>query len=149
MNFRLGRFFRNMASLFPCGRKLVLQQGVNIAKELYLSLLVDRPYSRPVFITSLEGGMEIEEVAARTPEKVIKEYIDPSVGFQQFNGRKMAFKLGLEPDIIKQFVAMAGKLYRLFMEKGASLIEINPLVITKDKKFITLRAKGRYDDNST
>jgi len=131
-----------------CVRKLLVEEGVNIAKELYLSLLVDRTYSRPVFITSLEGGMEIEEVAARTPEKVIKEYIDPSVGFQQFNGRNMAFKLGLEPDVIKQFVSMAGKLYRLFVDKGASLIEINPLVITKDNRLIALDAKVSFDDNS-
>lgn len=131
-----------------CVRKLLVEEGVNIAKELYLSLLVDRTYSRPVFITSLEGGMEIEEVAARTPEKVIKEYIDPSVGFQQFNGRNMAFKLGLEPDIIKQFVSMAGRLFRLFMEKGASLVEINPLVITKDNRLIALDAKVSFDDNS-
>ena len=131
-----------------CVRKLLVEEGVNIAKELYLSLLVDRTYSCPVFITSLEGGMEIEEVAARTPEKVIKEYIDPSVGFQQFNGRNMAFKLGLEPDVIKQFVSMAGKLYRLFVDKGASLIEINPLVITKDNRLIALDAKVSFDDNS-
>ncbi|MCC7201648.1 MAG: ADP-forming succinate--CoA ligase subunit beta [Nitrospirae bacterium] len=131
-----------------CVRKLLVEEGVNIAKELYLSLLVDRTYSRPVFITSLEGGMEIEEVAARTPEKVIKEYIDPCAGFQQFNGRNMAFKLGLEPDIIKQFVSMAGKLYRLFVEKGASLVEINPLVITKDNRLIALDAKISFDDNS-
>jgi len=131
-----------------CVRKLLVEEGININKELYLSLLVDRTYSRPVFITSLEGGMEIEEVAARTPEKVIKEYIDPSVGFQQFNGRNMAFKLGLEPDVIKQFVSMAGKLYRLFVDKGASLIEINPLVITKDNRLIALDAKVSFDDNS-
>lgn len=131
-----------------CVRKLLIEEGVDIAKELYLSLLVDRTYSRPVFITSLEGGMEIEEVAARTPEKVIKEYIDPSVGYQQFNGRNMAFRLGLEPEIIKQFVAMAGNLYRLLTEKGASLIEINPLVITKDKRLIALDAKVSFDDNS-
>ncbi len=131
-----------------CVRKLLVEEGVNIGKELYLSLLVDRTYSRPVFITSLEGGMEIEEVAARTPEKVIKEYIDPSVGFQQFNGRNMAFKLGLEPDVIKQFVSMAGKLYKLFVEKGASLVEINPLVITKDNRLIALDAKISFDDNA-
>ena len=131
-----------------CVRKLLIEEGVDIGKELYLSLLVDRTYSRPVFITSLEGGMEIEEVAARTPERVIKEYIDPSAGYQQFNGRNMAFRLGLEPDIIKQFVSMAGKLYKLFVEKGASLIEINPLVITKDNRLIALDAKVSFDDNS-
>jgi len=131
-----------------CVRKLLIEEGVDIAKELYLSLLIDRTYSRPVFITSLEGGMEIEEVAARTPEKVIKEYIDPSVGYQQFNGRNMAFRLGLAPEIIKQFISMAGNLYRLLTEKGASLIEINPLVITKDNRLIALDAKMSFDDNS-
>ena len=131
-----------------CVRKLLIEEGVDIAKELYLSLLIDRTYSRPVFITSLEGGMEIEEVAARTPEKVIKEYIDPSVGYQQFNGRNMAFRLGLPPEIIKQFISMAGNLYRLLTEKGASLIEINPLVITKDNRLIALDAKMSFDDNS-
>lgn len=131
-----------------CVRKLLIEEGIDISKELYLSLLIDRTYSRPVFITSLEGGMEIEEVAARTPEKVIKEYIDPSAGYQQFNGRNMAFKLGLEPEIIRQFISMAGTLYKLFTEKGASLIEINPLVITKDKRLIALDAKMSFDDNS-
>jgi len=131
-----------------CVRKLLVEEGVNIEKELYLSLLVDRTYSRPVFITSLEGGMEIEEVAAKTPEKVIKEYIDPCVGFQQFNGRNMAFKLGLTPDVIKQFVSMAGRLYKLFVDKGASLVEINPLVITKDNRLIALDAKISFDDNA-
>jgi len=131
-----------------CVRKLLIEEGIDIAKELYLSLLIDRTYSRPVFITSLEGGMEIEEVAARTPDKVIKEYIDPAVGYQQFNGRNMAFRLGLDLDIVKQFVAMAGNLYRLFIEKGASLIEINPLVITGDKRLIALDAKMSFDDNS-
>ena len=92
--------------------------------------------------------MEIEEVAARTPEKVIKEYIDPSVGYQQFNGRNMAFRLGLPPEIIKQFISLAGNLYRLLTEKGASLIEINPLVITKDNRLIALDAKMSFDDNS-
>lgn len=131
-----------------CVRKLLVEEGVDIAKELYLSLLIDRTYSRPVFITSVEGGMEIEEVAERTPEKVVKEYIEPSVGYQQFNGRNMAFRLGLEPEIIKQFISMAANLYRLFVEKGASLIEINPLVITKDKRLIALDAKMSFDDNS-
>lgn len=131
-----------------CVRKVLIEEGIGIAKELYLSILIDRTYSRPVFITSLEGGMEIEEVAEKTPEKVIKEYIDPSVGFQQFNGRNMAFRLGLAPEIIKQFVPMAGNLYRLLKEKNASLIEINPLVITKDNRLIALDGKMSFDDNA-
>ena len=129
-------------------RKVLIEEGVKIQKELYLSLLIDRTYSRPVFIASTEGGMEIEEVAARTPEKVIKEYIDPAVGFQPFNGRNMIFRLGLEGDTRKAFMAMASNIYRLFVEKGASLVEINPLVITADGGLIALDAKMSFDDNA-
>lgn len=131
-----------------CVRKVLIEEGVEIKKELYLSLLIDRTFSRPVFITSTEGGMEIEEVAARTPEKVIKEYIDPSTGFLPFNGRNMVFRLGLEPELRKKFITMASNIYRLFVDKGASLIEINPLVITMDGRLIALDAKMGFDDNS-
>jgi succinyl-CoA synthetase beta subunit len=138
----------------PKGRKvrrLLIEEGAGIAKELYLSLLVDRDSGWPVFIASTEGGMEIEEVAAHTPEKVLKEPIDPAVGFQAYNGRNLAFSLGLpalEPTIVAPFIAMLGNLYRLFMEKNASLVEINPLVITKDKKLIALDGKVSFDDNA-
>ncbi|MEW6544478.1 MAG: ADP-forming succinate--CoA ligase subunit beta [Nitrospirota bacterium] len=137
----------------PKGRKvrrLLIEEGAGIAKELYLSLLVDRDSGWPVFIASTEGGMEIEEVAAHTPEKVLKEPIDPAVGFQGYNGRKLAFGLGLpalEPTLLNPFVAMLGNLYRLFMEKNASLVEINPLVITTDKKLVALDGKVSFDDN--
>ncbi len=137
----------------PKGRKvrrLLIEEGAGIAKELYLSLLVDRDSGWPVFIASTEGGMEIEEVAARTPEKVLKEAIDPAVGFQGYNGRKLAFGLGLpslEPAVLNPFIAMLGNLYRLFMEKNASLVEINPLVITTDKKLVALDGKVSFDDN--
>jgi succinyl-CoA synthetase beta subunit len=138
----------------PKGRKvrrLLIEEGAGIAKELYLSLLVDRDSGWPVFIASTEGGMEIEEVAAHTPEKVLKEPIDPAVGFQGYNGRKLAFGLGLptiEPTLLNPFVAMLGNLYRLFMEKNTALVEINPLVITTDKKLIALDGKVSFDDNS-
>ncbi len=137
----------------PKGRKvrrLLVEEGAAIAKELYLSLLVDRDSGCPVFIASTEGGMEIEDVAAHTPEKIIKEPIDPAVGFQPYNGRNVAFGLGLpaiEPTLLNPFVAMLGNLYRLFMEKNASLVEINPLVITQDKKLIALDGKVTFDDN--
>ena len=116
----------------PKGRKvrrLLIEEGAGIAKELYLSLLVDRDSGFPTFIASTEGGMEIEEVAEHTPEKVLKESIDPAVGFQGFNGRNLAFSLGLpdlEPAVLKPFMQMLENLYRLFMEKNASLVEINP-----------------------
>ncbi|MEE8494373.1 MAG: ADP-forming succinate--CoA ligase subunit beta [Nitrospirales bacterium] len=131
-------------------RRLLVEEGAAIAKELYLSLLVDRDSGCPVFIASTEGGMEIEDVAAHTPEKIIKELIDPAVGFQPYNGRNVAFGLGLpaiEPTLLNPFVAMLGNLYRLFMEKNASLVEINPLVITQDKKLIALDGKVTFDDN--
>jgi succinyl-CoA synthetase beta subunit len=138
----------------PKGRKvrrLLIEEGAGIAKELYLSLLVDRDTGWPVVIASTEGGMEIEEVAAHTPEKIIKEPIDPAVGFQGYNGRNVAFALGLhtiEPTTINPFVQMLGNLYRLFMDKNAAMVEINPLVITTDKKLIALDGKVSFDDNS-
>jgi succinyl-CoA synthetase beta subunit len=138
----------------PKGRKvrrLLIEEGAGIAKELYLSLLIDRDSGWPVFIASTEGGMEIEEVAAHTPEKIVKEVIDPAVGFQGYNGRNLAFGIGLqsfEPAALNPFVAMLGNLYRLFMEKNASLVEINPLVITTDKRLIALDGKVSFDDNA-
>jgi succinyl-CoA synthetase beta subunit len=131
-------------------RRLLIEEGAGIAKELYLSLLVDRDSGWPVFIASTEGGMEIEEVAAHTPEKIIKELIDPAVGFQGYNGRNVAFGIGLnsmEPAVLNPFVQMLGNLYRLFMDKNAAMVEINPLVITTDKKLIALDGKVSFDDN--
>jgi len=137
----------------PKGRKvhrLLIEEGANISKELYLSLLVDRDTGWPTFIASTEGGMEIEEVAAKTPEKIIKEAIDPAVGFQGHNGRNVAYALGLqtiEPTMINPFVQMLSNLYRLFMEKNAVLVEINPLIITKEKTLVALDGKVSFDDN--
>lgn len=131
-------------------RRLLIEEGANIAKELYLSILVDRDTGWPVFIASTEGGMEIEEVAARTPEKIIKEPIDPAVGFQGYNGRNIAFALGLntiEPTVVNPFIQMLGNLYRLFMEKNCALVEINPLIITKEKTVVALDGKVSLDDN--
>jgi succinyl-CoA synthetase beta subunit len=127
-----------------------MEEGANIAKELYLSILVDRDTGWPTFIASTEGGMEIEEVAAHTPEKIIKEAIDPAVGFQGHNGRNVAFALGLqhiEPAVINPFVKMLENLYRLFMDKHAALVEINPLIITKERTLIALDGKVSFDDN--
>ena len=138
----------------PKGRKvrrLLIEEGAGIDKELYLSLLVDRDTGCPTFIASTEGGMEIEEVAEKTPEKVIQETIDPAVGFQGYNGRNLAFALGLptiEKAVVNPFIQMLGNLYRMFMEKNASMVEINPLVITTDKKLIALDGKVSFDDNA-
>ena len=131
-------------------RRLLIEEGAGIAKELYLSILVDRDSGWPVFIASTEGGMEIEVVAAQTPEKIIREAIDPAVGFQAYNGRNIAFALGLpamEPAVVTPFIQMLGNLYRLFMDKNAAMVEINPLVITTDKKLIALDGKVSFDDN--
>ena len=131
--------------------RLLLEEGANISKELYLSILVDRDSGWPVFIASTEGGMEIEEVAEKTPEKIIKELIDPAVGFQGYNGRNVAFALGLntiEPAVMNPFIAMMGNLYRLFMEKHAAMVEINPLIITKEKTIVALDGKVSLDDNA-
>jgi succinyl-CoA synthetase beta subunit len=132
-------------------RRLLIEEGAGIAKELYVSLLVDRDTGWPVFIASTEGGMEIEVVAANTPEKIIREAIDPAVGFQGYNGRNIAFALGLpaiEPAVVNPFIQMLGNLYRLFMDKNAAMVEINPLVITSDKKLIALDGKVSFDDNA-
>ncbi|HNP61854.1 MAG TPA: ADP-forming succinate--CoA ligase subunit beta, partial [Nitrospirales bacterium] len=137
----------------PKGRKvrrLLIEEGAGIAKELYLSLLVDRESGFPTFIASTEGGMDIEEVAEHTPDKLLKESIDPAVGFQSYNGRNLAFGLGLpelEPAVVKPFFQMLENLYRLFMEKNASLVEINPLVVTTDKRLVALDGKVSFDDS--
>jgi succinyl-CoA synthetase beta subunit len=132
-------------------RRLLVEEGAAIAKELYVSILVDRDSGWPVFIASTEGGMEIEVVAANTPEKIIREAIDPAVGFQAYNGRNIAFALGLpamEAAVVTPFIQMLGNLYRLFMDKNAAMVEINPLVITSDKKLIALDGKVSFDDNA-
>ena len=132
-------------------RRLLIEEGAGIVKELYLSILVDRDSGWPVFIASTEGGMEIEVVAANTPEKIIREAIDPAVGFQSYNGRNIAFALGLpamEAAVVTPFIQMLGNLYRLFMDKNAAMVEINPLVITNDKKLIALDGKVSFDDNA-
>ena len=132
-------------------RRLLIEEGAAIAKELYVSIVVDRDSGWPVFIASTEGGMEIEEVAAHTPEKIIREAIDPAVGFQGYNGRNIAFALGLpamEAAVVNPFIQMLGNLYRLFMDKNAAMVEINPLVITSDKKLIALDGKVSFDDSA-
>lgn len=135
----------------PEGRKvqrLLIEEGADIVSELYVSLLVDRFSGWPVFIASRAGGMEIEEVAAHSPEKILKTLIDPAAGYQAFHGRMLGYRLGLEKEVLGPFVLMLGNLYRLFMEKGAAVIEINPLVVTRDQKLIALDAKVTFDDNS-
>ena len=128
-------------------RKLYLEEASEVARELYLAMLVDRKAEAVAVIASTEGGMEIEEVAARTPEKIITEPVDPVAGMTAFQARKIAFALGLKDKQINQFVALLSAMYRAFNETDASLIEINPLVVTKDGQVLCLDAKMSFDDN--
>ncbi|MBW1958670.1 MAG: ADP-forming succinate--CoA ligase subunit beta [Deltaproteobacteria bacterium] len=128
--------------------KILVEQGLNIAKELYLSIIPDRSTAKIVIMASRAGGMDIEEVAAQTPEKIIKVFIDPLVGIQPFHCRRVAFGLDLSASVMRPFVSMLGSLYRLFMDYDCSLVEINPLVITAEDAVMALDAKVDFDDNA-
>ena len=128
--------------------RLYVEDGSDIARELYLSALVDRDTSRIAFIASTEGGMDIEQVAHDMPEKILTITIDPAAGYQAFHGRKIAYGLGLEGAQVKQCVKMVGDLYRMFVEKDMSLLEINPLVVTKAGDLTCLDGKMDFDDNA-
>lgn len=129
-------------------RKLLVEEGLNIDKELYLSILPDRGTAKVVIMASEAGGMDIEEVAAKTPEKIVKVYVDPLLGLQGYQTRQLAFGLNLPPAVVKLFIPMITKLYKLFCDYDCSLLEINPLVITKEEKLIALDAKMNFDDNA-
>jgi len=135
----------------PEGRevgRIYVEDGSDIARELYLSALVDRATSRISFIASTEGGMDIEEVAAQTPEKILTIDVDPAGGISGHHGRQIAFALGLEGDQVKQATALIANLYRAFVEKDMSLLEINPLVVTGAGDLICLDAKVNFDANA-
>ncbi|MEQ9145939.1 MAG: ADP-forming succinate--CoA ligase subunit beta [Parvibaculaceae bacterium] len=135
----------------PEGKKvnrLYVEDGSDIASELYLSALVDRATSRVSFIASTEGGMDIEEVAAKTPEKILTFGVDPASGISGFHGRKVAYSLGLEGDTAKQAVQLISKLYDAFVSEDMSLLEINPLVVTGAGDVICLDAKMNFEDNA-
>ncbi|PKQ08923.1 MAG: ADP-forming succinate--CoA ligase subunit beta [Alphaproteobacteria bacterium HGW-Alphaproteobacteria-12] len=129
-------------------RRLYIEEGSSIARELYLSILVDRETSRVSFIVSTEGGMDIEEVARKTPEKIINFSVDPASGISGFHGRKVAYALGLEGDQVKQGVALIDKLYKAFTGEDMSMLEINPLVVTGEGNVVCLDAKVNFDDNA-
>ena len=129
-------------------KRLYVEDGSAIDRELYLSCLVDRATSRVAFIASTEGGMDIEEVAAKTPEKIVTLTIDPATGFQPFHARRIAFALKLQGDQVKKFTKLISGLYKAFVGKDASLVEINPLVVTKDGDVLCLDAKMNFDSNA-
>lgn len=128
-------------------KKVLVEQGLNIEKELYLSIIPDRATAKIVVMASSAGGMDIEEVAEKSPEKIIKVYISPLTGIQAYHCRKVAFGLHLPPSTIRSFTKMLQNLYRFFVDYDCSLVEINPLVITAEESIIALDAKVNFDDN--
>ncbi|RMG98253.1 MAG: ADP-forming succinate--CoA ligase subunit beta [Deltaproteobacteria bacterium] len=129
-------------------KRLLVEQGVDIDRELYLGMTLDRAIGRNVLMASTEGGMEIEEVAAKTPEKILKEAIDPAVGLVPFQGRKVAFGLGLSGTAYKKMLPFLSALVRAYEDLDCSLLEINPLVVTKQGEVLALDAKANFDDNA-
>jgi len=135
----------------PEGRQVrwvLVEQGVNIERELYLGMVLDRTQSRVTTICSSEGGVEIEEVAAKHPEKILKEAIDPAVGLQPFQCRRLAFALGVPQEFVGKMVAMIQALYRAFDDCDCSIAEINPLILTKEGQVMALDAKMNFDSNA-
>jgi succinyl-CoA synthetase beta subunit len=134
----------------PEGKKvqrLLVEQGLPIARELYLALVIDRESSRVVVMASTEGGMDIEEVADKHPEKIVKVAVDPAVGLSPYQGRQIAFALGLQGKQQGALVKLVTSLYELFIKEDASLVEINPLIVTKDDQVVALDAKLNFDGN--
>jgi succinyl-CoA synthetase beta subunit len=129
-------------------RRVYVEEGMDIARELYLGLTLDRTVSRNTMMASSEGGVEIEEVAAKHPEKILRETVDPVVGLAGYQGRDLAFTLGLKGPEVNSFAKFASAMYRAFQATDASIVEINPLVVTKQGEVLALDAKMNFDDNA-
>jgi succinyl-CoA synthetase beta subunit len=135
----------------PAGRvvgRVLIEEGLQMSRELYLSVLLDRAAGKPVLMASAAGGMDIEEVAAKTPEKIVRVHIDFGVGIMPFEARQIAFAIGLDGPQVGKFVKLATALYDAFVECDASLIEINPLVVIEEGDLLALDAKMNFDDNA-
>jgi succinyl-CoA synthetase beta subunit len=135
----------------PSGRvvqRLLIEEGLQISRELYLGLVVDRSTQKAVLMVSQDGGMEIETVAEKTPERIFKAFLDPALGLQPFQARRLAFQLGLKGPEVGKAVKMMTSLYQAFMATDASLLEINPLIVTASGDLIALDAKINFDDNA-
>jgi succinyl-CoA synthetase beta subunit len=135
----------------PAGQvvsRILVEEGLEIERELYLSIIVDRSTQRPVLMVSAEGGVDIEAVADKTPERIFKEFIDPAVGLAPFQARKLAFALGLPGDQVAKAAKMMLALYQAFVGADASLLEVNPLIVTKGGELLALDAKMNFDDNA-
>ena len=129
-------------------QKVLVEQAVDLRRELYLGIIIDPANGLPVIMASDAGGMEIEEVAAATPERILKVSVDPVIGFQPYQGRAVAYALGLEAAQVQPAVTLIGNLYRAFMEHDGSLLEINPLVVTGEGRLVALDAKFNIEDNA-
>ncbi|MEC7687199.1 MAG: ADP-forming succinate--CoA ligase subunit beta [Candidatus Thermoplasmatota archaeon] len=129
-------------------RRVYVEEGCNISKELYLGIVLDREKELPVMMASIEGGVEIEEVAHKSPEKILKVHIDPITGLGEWQARKIAFGLGLEGDQIKNCIKLMKRLYKLFIELDCSIVEINPLVVNTANEIIALDAKINFDSSA-
>src|SRR5436190_903754 len=135
----------------PQGQKVqrvLVEQGLKIARELYLGLVLDRTTERPVLMVSSEGGVEIEKVAEETPERIFKEFVHPAIGLSAFQTRKLAFALGLAGPQVGQAARMMAALYQAFVATDASLLEVNPLIVTEEGSLLALDAKMNFDDNA-
>jgi succinyl-CoA synthetase beta subunit len=135
----------------PEGKKVksvLVEEAFGIQKELYLSIILDRATAKPVIMASLAGGMDIEEVAAKTPEKIIKETIHPTLGIQPFQAKKIALALEIPQEAMKQALKLITQLFKLYQETDCSLLEINPLVLTTDNRVLALDGKVNFDDNA-
>ena len=135
----------------PEGRvvgRVLVEEGVHVARELYVSLLLDRSAGKPVLMASAAGGMDIEEVAATTPQKIVRVHIEPGVGLMPFEARQIGFAIGLDGPQVDKFVPLAAALYKAFIESDASMVEINPLIVTQASDLLALDAKMNFDDNA-
>jgi succinyl-CoA synthetase beta subunit len=135
----------------PEGRvvgRVLVEEGVHVARELYVSLLLDRAAGKPVLMASAAGGMDIEEVAATTPQKIVRVHIEPGVGLMPFEARQIGFAIGLDGPQVDKFVLLATALYKAFIESDASMVEINPLIVTQASDLLALDAKMNFDDNA-
>src|SRR5262245_37629046 len=135
----------------PEGRvvsRVLIEEGLKMTRELYLSIVLDRAAGKPVMMASADGGMDIEEVAAKTPERIAKVYIEPGVGIVPFQARQLGFAIGLDGAQVNKFVKVASALYDAFLATDASLVEINPLVVTAAGDLLALDAKMNFDDNA-
>jgi succinyl-CoA synthetase beta subunit len=128
--------------------RVLVEEGVQIARELYLGIVIDRSTERPVVMASQDGGVEIEQVAHDTPDRIHKAFVNPALGLQPFQARQLAFRLGLKPDQIGKAVKTMMALYRAFVASDASLLEINPLIVTAGGDLVALDAKMNFDDNA-